>query len=620
MKTGSLKHMYIRNPDTGEFEPIAAIRGESAYEIAVRLGTFSGTEEEWIAALETERAAAVQDIRDESATANSEIADAKAAMLSEIELAAEIVQTTGDSETAVMSQKAVTDSLRGLCGIILGNGENNLPNFDLTTNTLTFPPDTGLVASDGTAVTLTANNNSCSFAPTGDRYSAVKFCYVKATQTLECFHFNANTPNTTHILVAVARLNYELYLGPFNDVKASINCDYKVNGRLKSEVQPLCAIIMGDRPPYVVDIDTVNKKVTFPPDTGLVGVDGYVATLNDSNRVVDFYEASRDRTAMKVYFNKRTGTFEVTPYYTFYSCDTHILVCTWRLNYNGAVVSINAPHTVNGNINAIGKYNYVGEKISLKNTFSYELANTFNFSALAIAHTGAPQCVAYHHGYYIVCFIGGGIAVYASDYSLYKEYVLALDSPPDFHAANIFLYGEHEGSGFPYLYISETTGNKQCYIVSLGETTANIVGKLSYNGTFGNGTDYFDWVYDNFRKTLLLVGYYNYGTSGNYLVIKNLGTITSNLNKIYTDADVVETYNNHDMTILQGGCFANGSLVYAGYGRHGEGLYFIDPYRNDYTKSFVGISDVSESEGVMFDGNNLHYLKHSGAFYKFYFY
>lgn len=37
----------VRNPETRKFESLPGIRGESAYEIAVRLGTFSGTEEEY---------------------------------------------------------------------------------------------------------------------------------------------------------------------------------------------------------------------------------------------------------------------------------------------------------------------------------------------------------------------------------------------------------------------------------------------------------------------------------------------------------------------------------------------------------------------------------------------
>lgn len=44
MNLGSAK---IRDPKTKQFNPIAGLIGESAYQTAVRLGTFSGTEKEW---------------------------------------------------------------------------------------------------------------------------------------------------------------------------------------------------------------------------------------------------------------------------------------------------------------------------------------------------------------------------------------------------------------------------------------------------------------------------------------------------------------------------------------------------------------------------------------------
>lgn len=67
MKKVSHKNLYVRDPETGEFNPLMAIRGESAYDIAVRLGKFSGTEEEWDNFIELERAAAVKSIEDKGA-------------------------------------------------------------------------------------------------------------------------------------------------------------------------------------------------------------------------------------------------------------------------------------------------------------------------------------------------------------------------------------------------------------------------------------------------------------------------------------------------------------------------------------------------------------------------
>ena len=124
-------------------EWLDSLVGKSAYDIAVKLG-FKGTAKEWLdslvnavekradqaikeadaeialmkstsktaqAEIETARAEAKSDIESDRTSALGDIAEAKATMLSEIELAAEIVQTTGESETAVMSQAATTQEL-----------------------------------------------------------------------------------------------------------------------------------------------------------------------------------------------------------------------------------------------------------------------------------------------------------------------------------------------------------------------------------------------------------------------------------------------------------------------------------------------------------------------------
>ena len=60
MNLGSAK---IRDPKTKQFNPIAGLIGESAYQTAIRLGTFSGTEKEWNDYIKTEREKALEDIR-----------------------------------------------------------------------------------------------------------------------------------------------------------------------------------------------------------------------------------------------------------------------------------------------------------------------------------------------------------------------------------------------------------------------------------------------------------------------------------------------------------------------------------------------------------------------------
>ena len=119
--------------ENGNWISVPAIQGKSAYELALRYG-FKGTEAEWLESLPSkdvivaadnsvarleEKSAGVQaKVEAELANALSDIAEAKATMLEEIELAAEIVQKGGNSETAVMSQKATTDAVGGVCEFV----------------------------------------------------------------------------------------------------------------------------------------------------------------------------------------------------------------------------------------------------------------------------------------------------------------------------------------------------------------------------------------------------------------------------------------------------------------------------------------------------------------------
>lgn len=59
----NLGSAQIRDPKTKQFNPIGGLIGESAYQTAIRLGTFSGTEEEWNNYIKTERDKALEDVR-----------------------------------------------------------------------------------------------------------------------------------------------------------------------------------------------------------------------------------------------------------------------------------------------------------------------------------------------------------------------------------------------------------------------------------------------------------------------------------------------------------------------------------------------------------------------------
>ena len=72
MKTIVLDAAKIRENPSEEWSSLTAMKGESAYEIAVRRG-YQGTEQQWLNALETERAAAVSSIQTAKANALNDI-------------------------------------------------------------------------------------------------------------------------------------------------------------------------------------------------------------------------------------------------------------------------------------------------------------------------------------------------------------------------------------------------------------------------------------------------------------------------------------------------------------------------------------------------------------------
>lgn len=145
---------------TGAVLDPKVIRGKSAYEIAVMHG-FDGTEEEWLDSLgkeaEKRAAQAIEDANKATedlimanttgavnigiaegiaieridrlrSDAMASIDEAKTKALQEIELAAEIVQTTGESEAAVMSQKAVTECVKTVQDDL--NSQYNITNIE----------------------------------------------------------------------------------------------------------------------------------------------------------------------------------------------------------------------------------------------------------------------------------------------------------------------------------------------------------------------------------------------------------------------------------------------------------------------------------------------------------
>lgn len=103
----------IKDPNTGEYKGFPAIAGESAYEIAVRLGTFVGTEEEWNNYIKTEREDAIIAVREASDEAisarNTAIENANISTNNAASTSADAAQTGNDRDTAAIYMNRAID-------------------------------------------------------------------------------------------------------------------------------------------------------------------------------------------------------------------------------------------------------------------------------------------------------------------------------------------------------------------------------------------------------------------------------------------------------------------------------------------------------------------------------
>ena len=212
-----LNNFFYKNPTTGEFVPIAGIAGESAYEIAVRLGTFTGTEEEWNNALETERAAAVASIQAETETSKTEIETAKTDAKTAIdEKAKEALETIPEdytdfyNETVKITEQALTDeqqvqareNIGAASEAELGEAKETLANASgindgaITPNKTSFFGEGALVEPtnwlDMTALTSGYYVSSNGLLAENSAYTVTDFIPVKVGDTIRYQASNAN--------------------------------------------------------------------------------------------------------------------------------------------------------------------------------------------------------------------------------------------------------------------------------------------------------------------------------------------------------------------------------------------------------------------------------------------
>ena len=206
---------------------------------------------------------------------------------------------------------------------------------------------------------------------------------------------------------------------------------------------------------------------------------------------------------------------------------------------------------------------YEGAKIDLaERTYAikpmFELQNKSN-----------RQSIAVYGNYMVSCHLYGDLYLYNIQTGLLlcsAKLPVSDDIRNDVHGSNIS-FGVEFASGnseLPYLYICETTGARRCFVVDLKiDGSITLHQTIRFDGDFGNkqGNNYHDFLVDAQNQEIIIVGYYDYGASGNYTIVKKVPLKSVGVGNVnYTDNDVVETFTIPEITIIQGAFVINNHL------------------------------------------------------------
>lgn len=269
---------------------------------------------------------------------------------------------------------------------------------------------------------------------------------------------------------------------------------------------------------------------------------------------------------------------------------------------------------------------YLGERFDLKErTFDYRLMYRINTSLCThLREKNNHQACAVYGDYFVRTHLYGGISIWkVSDGSYVSDFMLPLSQADSdaCHAANCS-FGVEFPSGnnqFPAFYLSETTGQKRCFVFSLTTSGATLLQTLKFDGTWGVGNDYRDFIVDRDNGNMWIVGYYDYSNyERDYGIIKRvpLPSISSG-NVVFNDEDVVESFTIDEIKIIQGCCIKNNHLfVGEGYSPRPVGIHNIDLISHKRV-GWVDMSFLANemegiavyNEGLLCDITNVYNLK-----------
>ncbi|MBR3002847.1 MAG: hypothetical protein IKF38_04740 [Clostridia bacterium] len=179
--------------------------------------------------------------------------------------------------------------------------------------------------------------------------------YYELNADQEIIHTDNRNNYIMNLLFDLVNNSFELqrYNLPIPDNYVSVGyVDLRYSNYVKGIVfnnikqdEKLCGIIIGNYNNKIVEIDSINKTITFPYDTLLVCNENTTSapyvSLNNDNRICDFSQVNS--TAIKIYYDMVNNIF-VPLVYSSNSLDKSRYFLVACLRTNAKMASINAPY------------------------------------------------------------------------------------------------------------------------------------------------------------------------------------------------------------------------------------------------------------------------------------
>lgn len=538
-----------------------------------------------------------------------------------------VSQTTGDSETEVMSQKAVTDEFgKRFTRAIICPPDAGLVSFDTKTKQLYIPDmiyivngvwktfgasstvDLSAIGSSDVHIFINITNNAFHAVP----YSTVSslssidfayFCSVRSKPTATYKTINLPFPYLVDgkmfgVLPADSLSARDMFVGDSEiDLTAFGLVNYTIEGG---------ALV------YWAKRCTTREFIPIGSATGLtVSVaDGYRAG-------VAFYREMDDSTYIGDLGGFHTGSKEVA--FPDGANVFRVVVAPVADTTIGTDVSYATVIRHGFDFSKVSKatkggttYSYTGEKIPSKvNHFDSELALTMTYDGA----TETSQDIEIFGDYMFVAFSG---TEQINVYSLTSRALLAEIPIDTHHGTGMQFSGEYynEGDTFPLLYIGGWT-DQLVAALRITETDGSWTATAVRTITIPTECGYYPAPSIDAKHNVLYCYGYKQASNGgddNAMVLSkfDLNTQTNNGDGTYS-AKLLSTFESPYLGVIQGRKYYQGRL-YVGFTDEGatrnSRLVVVDAATGD-VKSFVDMTAItsSENEGVCYqvDGDNIYW-------------